>query len=157
VNRSKTAVRVLVLAATAAAGLGVMSPAQAATTRDQCTVALHSPYHNGTFTAGGDKWINYDVDITCTAGRTIDLDMERWEADSGLNGADDFIGSSSTSRYYSTTSTWTWTIKGVLPDNDGGIDQHSEMYQKVRFQVTSNGVVGSLTSWESSATASIHV
>jgi hypothetical protein len=41
--------------------------------------------------------------------------------------------------------------------HDGGFDQYSEMYQQVRFQVTSNGVVGSWTNWEDSAVRSIHV
>jgi hypothetical protein len=54
-NRSKAATRVLVLVAALAAGLGVMSPAHAATTRDGCTVDPQTPYHNGTFTAGGAR------------------------------------------------------------------------------------------------------
>ncbi len=155
-NRS-AALRGLVVAAALAAGLGLAAPAHAATTRDGCTVDPQTPYHNGTFTAGGDKWINYEVEITCTAGRSIEVDMERWEADSGLNGADDFIGDSTLNRTFNTTHTYTWTVTGVLPDNDGGLDQYSEMYLRVRFQVTGNGVVGAWTSWENSSTRSIHV
>ena len=157
-NRSRAAVRVLVFAAALSAGFGVMSPAHAATTRDGCTVDPLTPYHNGTFTAGGDKWINYDVEITCSAGRTVQVVMERMEADSGLNGADDFIGMSDTTRYFSTSTTIIWRITGVLPDNDGGFDQYSEMYQQVGFQVTINGAApGSWTNWEESAVRSIHV
>ena len=157
-NRSKVALRVLVVAAALTAGLGVMSPAHAATTRDGCTVDPQTPYHNGTFTSGGDKWINYDVEITCSGGRTVQVVQERIEADSGLNGADDFIGMSDTTRYFSTTNTIVWTITGVLPDNDGGFDQYSEMYQQVGFQVTVNGAApGSWTNWDQSATRSIHV
>ena len=157
-SRRRWAVRGLVLVAALAAGFGVTSPAHASTTRDGCTVDPKTPYHNGTFTAGGEKWIDYDVEITCTAGRTIQLVMERMEADSGLNGADDFIGMSDTTRYFGTSTTWTWTITGVLPDNDSGIDQYSEMYQQVGFQVTTNsGVVGAWTSWDQSPVRSIHV
>ncbi|GAA1660849.1 hypothetical protein ACFQY4_16445 [Catellatospora bangladeshensis] len=156
-NRSKAAVRALVLAAALVLPLGLAMPASAATSRDGCTVDPVRPIHNGTFTAGGEKWIDYDVEVDCSAGRTIELEMQRWEADSGLNGADDLIGTSSTTRTFNTTSGWTWTITGVLPDNDGGIDQWSEMYQRVRFRVTSNGVQGSWTAWESSGIRDIHV
>jgi hypothetical protein len=157
-NRSRAAVRALVVAAALAAGLGVMSPAHAATTRDGCTVDPQTPYHNGTFTAGGDKWINYDVEITCTAGRSVQLVMDRMEADSGLNGGDDFIGMSDTIKTFNSSGTVTWTITGVLPDNDGGLDQYSEMYQQVGFQVTlHSGYVGAWTNWEKSAIRSIHV
>lgn len=156
-NRSKAAVRALVLAAALVLPLGLALPASAATTRDGCTVDPVRPIHNGTFTGGGEKWIDYDADVDCTAGRTIELEMQRWEADSGLNGADDLIGTSSTTRTFNTTSSWTWTITGVLPDNDGGIDQWSEMYHRVRFRVTSNGVQGAWTAWESSGIRDIHV
>jgi hypothetical protein len=156
--RSRTAARVLVFAAVLAAGLGVMSPAQAATTRDGCTVDPLTPYHNGTFTAGGQKWINYDVEITCSAGRSVQLVMDRMEADSGLNGADDFIGMSDTIKSFSTSRTIIWSITGVLPDNDGGLDQYSEMYHQVGFQVTTfAGVAGAWTNWEKSPVRSIHV
>src|SRR5690242_19555968 len=124
-NRSKAAVRALVLAAALVLPLGLALPDSAATSRDGCTVDPVRPIHNGTFTAGGEKWIDYDVEVDCSAGRTIELEMQRWEADSRLNGADDLIGTSSTTRTFNTTSGWTWTITGVLPDNDGGIDQWS--------------------------------
>src|SRR5688572_16653630 len=97
-NRSRAALRVLVVAAAVAVGFGVMSPAHAATTRDGCTVDPLTPYHNGDFTSGGEKRINYDVEITCSAGRSIVIVQERIEEDSGLNGADDFIGMSDTTR-----------------------------------------------------------
>jgi hypothetical protein len=151
--------RILVVAAAAlAAGLGVMSPAYASTTRDGCTVQPVTPYHNGTFTSGGEKWINYDVTITCSAGRSVQLVMDRMEADSGLNGADDFIGMSDTIKTFNASDTITWRITGVLPDNDGGLDQYSEMYHQVGFQVTINGSApGAWTNWEKSGTRSIHV
>ena len=157
-NRSKVALRVLVVAAALTAGLGVMSPAHAATTRDGCTVDPLTPYHNGTFTSGGDKWINYDVEITCSAGRSVQLVMDRMEADSGANGADDFIGMSDTIKYFNTGTTIIWRITGALPDNDGGFDQYSEMYHMVGFQVTLyTGYVGAWTNWDESPVSSIHV
>lgn len=157
-NRSRTSIRVLVVVAALAAGFGIMSPAHAATTRDGCTVDPKTPYHNGTFTAGGSKYINYDVEITCSAGRSIQVVMDRMEADSGLNGADDFIGMSDTTRSFSSSKTITWTVTGVLPDNDGGFDQYSEMYQQVGFQVTVDGSApGAWTNWEASGVRSIHV
>jgi hypothetical protein len=148
----------LVVAAAAVAGLAVMSPAHAATTRDGCTVDPLTPYHNGTFTSGGAKRINYDVEITCSAGRSVQIVMERMEADSGLNGADDFIGMSDTTEYFGSADTRIWRITGTLPDNDGGFDQYSEMYHQVGFQVTVNGQApGAWTNWDASPVRSIHV
>ena len=157
-NRSRAAMRVLVVAAALAVGLGVMSPAHAATTRDGCTVDPLTPYHNGTTNSSGEKMINYDVEITCTAGRTIVLVDEILEEDSGFNGADDFIAMSDLTRYFGSSSTIIWRITDDLPDNDGGLDQYSEMYHQVGFQVTVNGSApGSWTNWEESPTRSIHV
>jgi hypothetical protein len=156
-NRSRAALRVLVVAAALGVGLGVMSPAHAATTRDGCTVDPLTPYHNGTFTSGGAKWINYDVEVTCTAVRSVQIVMDRMEADSGANGADDFIGMSDTLRTFNTTDTIIWRITGALPDNDGGFDQYSEMYHQVGFQVIINGQGGVWTNWEASPVRSIHV
>jgi hypothetical protein len=156
-NRSRAALRVLVVMAALAVGLGVMSPAHAYTSRDGCTIDPQAPFHNGTFTLGGAKWIDYDVDITCTGGRTIELDMRRWEADSGLNFSDDLIGTSTEVRYFGSTSSYTWTVTGALPDNDSGFDQYSEMYQQVNFRVSYNGAWGSWTSWDYSPVRSIHV
>jgi hypothetical protein len=148
--------RVLAIAAALAIGVGISSPAYATTTRDGCTVVPKAPYHNGTYTGTGDKWINYDVDITCSAGRSIQLVMDRMEEDYGLN-ADDFIGMSDTTRTFTSSSTWTWSITGVLPDNDGTLDHYSEMYLQVGFQVTVNGVPGVWTNWDKGPVQSIHV
>jgi hypothetical protein len=156
-KRSTTWLRVFVVAAALAVGLGVTSPAFASTTRDGCTVVPKAPYHNGTYTGSGDKWINYDVDITCSAGRSIQLIMDRMEADSGFNGADDFIGMSDTTRTFTTGGTTTWSVSGVLPDNDGSFDHYSEMYLQVGFQVTVNGVPGTWTNWDKGPVQSIHV
>ena len=157
-NLTRSTGRVLLVAALVALGVGVTSPAFAATTRDGCTVDPKTPYHNGGFTASGAKSISYEVEITCSAGRTITVEEERLEQDGGLNGADDFIGMSDWNRHFSTATTVTWTINGALPDNDGGWDQYSEMYQQVGFQVTTDaGVVGTWTNWEQSGMRSIHV
>ena len=155
-KRSTAWMRVLTIAAALAIGVGITSPAYATTTRDGCTVVPKAPYHNGTYTGTGDKWINYDVDITCSAGRSIQLVMDRMEEDYGLN-ADDFIGMSDTIRTFTSSSTWTWSITGVLPDNDGTFDHYSEMYLQVGFQVTVNGVPGVWTNWDKGPVQSIHV
>lgn len=149
--------RVLAVAAVAAASLAVSSPAFANTTLDGCTVVPKAPYFNGTFTSGGEKRINYDVDVTCDSGRSIQLIMDKMEADSGLNGADDFIGMSDTTHTFTSHTTWTWSVTGVLPDNDGALDNYSEMYLQVGFQVTVNGVPGLWTDWDKGPVRSIHV
>ena len=111
-------------------GPGLHQPATAArSTRRRRSTTGRSPL-------GGAKWIDYDVEVACAGGRTIELDMRRWEADCGLNVADDLIGTSDPTRSFGSTSGWTWTVTGALPDNDGGLDQYSEMYQRVRFRVS---------------------
>lgn len=155
-KRSTALLRALAVAAMLVAPLAVAAPAHASVTKDGCTVDAKNPYHNGTFTGTGVKWIDYDVDFDCTVGVIIEAEMERWEADSGLNGADDFIGWSTKTRTM-TSSHYDWKVTGTLPDSDGGADQWSEMYQRVRFRVTSGPVTGSWSNWDYTATISIHV
>jgi hypothetical protein len=92
-NQLKTARQALVgLAAPAAVAVGLGSPAQASVTSNGCTVDAVTPYHNGDFTAGGDKLINYEIDVSCTGAATVTAYMERWEDDP--NQVDDLIGTS---------------------------------------------------------------
>jgi hypothetical protein len=155
-NAKKAGLRALVLVAALAAPLALMSPAHASTTRDGCTVDPKTPYHNGDFTASGLKRINYEVEVDCVGGVSIEVQMERWEQDSGLS-ADDFIGSSTLNRSFSSTSGITWTVTGTLPDTDDFTDHYEEMYHRVRFRVTSGPVTGVWTAWEESSVRAIHV
>jgi hypothetical protein len=144
------------LIAALAAPLGLMTPAHASTTHDGCTVDPKTPYHNGDFTASGLKRIAYEVEIDCVGGVTIEVEQHRWEQDSGLS-ADDFIGESTLSRYFGSTSGITWTVTGTLPDTDDFTDHYEEMFQRVSFRVTSGPVTGTWTAWEDSGVRAIHV
>lgn len=156
-NRTKAALRALAIgAALVALPLGLATPAQASTTSNGCTVDPVLPYHNGNFTAGGDKWINYEVDVTCVGGVEIEIQMQRWESDAGPS-ADDLIGTSTLTNTFTGAGSLTRTVTGVLPDTDDGFDLYEEMYHLVRFRVTNDPVTSAWTAWESSGIRSIHV
>ena len=116
-------------AAALAVLVGLATAAHASTTKDGCTVDPQTPYHNGDFSPAGIKKINYEVEIDCAADVTIEVQQERWEQDNGLS-ADDFIGSSTLSRYFSTASSYTWTITKNLSDTDDFGDSYEESYQR---------------------------
>jgi hypothetical protein len=156
-NHSKIAKRALVGAAVLAAGLlGLASPAQAVT-HSGCTVNALTPYHNGDFTLGGDKRINYEFDVSCTGAATVTAYMERWEDDP--NQVDDLIGTSTIVTNFNSAGSTTRTIEATLPNTDDGFDNQEEMYHRVRFTVTSaDGMVtSSLSAWDYSGIRQIQV
>jgi hypothetical protein len=148
--------RAIVLAAAALLTGLMATPAQASTTSNGCTVHPVTPFHNGDFTAGGIKRVAYEIDVTCVSGVSIEIQQERWEQDGGLSN-DDFIGDSTLNNTFNSAGSITRTITANLPDTDDFTDLYEEMYQRVRFRVTSGPVTSGWTSWESSGVRSIHV
>lgn len=133
--------------AAAALPLAGISSAQASTSSSGCTVSPLRPYyvyHN----AAGVKVIRYDVTVSCDADRTIELERHVHEQDGGLNN-DDHIATSNHDRYFPSTSSVTMWAEVSLPDTELGDE---EMYQQVKFRVTSNGVTSPWTAWELSPT-----
>ncbi len=148
--------KILIALAAAAMPLAVMSPAGATVTSSGCTVTPLAPEFHNQWTTGGDKRIQYKVNVTCSAGRTISITQERWEADT--TSADDFIGSSTlTNNFTAAGGTVTRTVTATLPDADPWGDDNEEMYQRVRFTVSSNGVTSPVTVWDYSATRTFHL
>lgn len=147
----------LVLAVALASTFGLMAPAHASTTSNGCTVAPIRPYHNGDFTAGGIKRIAWEIDVTCVAGVEIEIQQHRWEADSGPS-ADDYLGDSTlVSNFAGGAGSVTRTVTTNLSDTDDFTDMYEEVFQRVRFRVTSGPVTSAWTSWETGPTRSIHV
>ncbi len=161
------------LAAVAALGLaalplGMGSPAQASTTRDGCTVTPLAPYFAGSYTAGNVPEVFYEYELTCgasSAAMSVEVKTQTWESDlsgragdvdaNGVNNADDeHIGNATTSRSFTKAGgTKTVKVKGVLPHTD--TDANEEVYQKVKFRVTSGAVTGSWTAFELTSASQI--
>ncbi len=130
------------LALAAALPVAAASSASAATSSG-CTVTPQTPTYSYTAT-NGVKVLRYDITVTCNGGRTANIYQEVWEEDTF---SDDHISSTTTSRTFSTYGTQTVSLYRYLPDTELGME---EMYQKVRFTVSSNGVTSPVTGWERS-------
>jgi hypothetical protein len=141
-RRSRRALAAALLAT--ALPLVAVGTAQASTTSSGCTVSPLRPVFDH-FNASGVKVIRYNMTVSCDAGRTIEIEQHVHEADS-IN-ADDHITTSNRSRYFATTDTVTMWLENSLPDTEIGDE---EMYQRVSFRVTSNGVTSPWTAWEDS-------
>ncbi len=156
--RSKKALAVTAMVA-AGLPLAMAVPANATVTSSGCTVTPLAPEFHNQWTSAGDKRIQYKVQVTCSAGRSVSVTQERWEADT--TSADDYIGTSTlTNDFTSAGGTVTRTVTATLPDADPWGDDNEEMYQRVRFTVTSVGnppVVSAVTSWDYSPTRTFHL
>ncbi|MEZ5088619.1 MAG: hypothetical protein R2719_02250 [Micropruina sp.] len=97
-------------------------------------------HHN----AAGKKVLKYTIKVTCNAGRTITIYQERKEQDTF---SDDLIGKTTWVRYFGAKTTKNLNFYGVLPDTELGKE---EMYHRIRFRVSSNGVTSPLTGWHKS-------
>ena len=127
-----------------------------ASTDARCTVTPLKPVLDH-LNSSGEKVIRYETEVTCSAGRSIEILDERRDHDN--LSTDDFEGSNTWNlRFDGTTHTVTKYVLAVLPDADGWGDDNEEMYHAVGFQVTSdNGVVSAWTSWENSPVVSFHL
>lgn len=130
--------------ATAVLPLAIATSAHASTSRDGCTVTPRTPYATGTLDSFGRKLIRYEFTVSCSAGRSITINQERREEDTF---SDDSTGLVNWSQSFSSAATRTLGVTRALPDTEWGDE---EIYQRLRFRVSSNGVSGSTTAWENS-------
>jgi hypothetical protein len=156
-NRSKVLVRSLMVTAALAVPLGLAAPAHADVDYSGCVVGPNTPYANGDLNANGVKMVNYEVDVDCDSGRSVEIEMKRWEYDA--NNADDLIGTSTLHNdFWSAGGNLTRTVVGALPNTDDFGDNTEEMYQCVRFRVTMlDQFQTPFTAWECSSYRSIHI
>lgn len=141
-------------------------PAEAATTKDGCTVTPGRPYHAG-FNLGGASKIRRQITFTCDPGRSVAYESKLYEQDLAGRAGDgnpdeDLIGTyngSVTSFLTATVSTTrTVTLERVVPlPVPDETDTVAELYQTVKFRVTSNGVQGGWSTPEFSAVRSIQL
>ena len=118
------------------------APAHAATSGG-CTVTPSKPFFDG-FNTSGVKQVRYRVTIKCDANRTVTVLQRRYEDDRAPD-ADDYLGATVFVRNFGGSGTKTASTLVSLRNTEGG---NEEVYQRVRFQVTSNGVTSPWTSWQ---------
>jgi hypothetical protein len=151
--RSKTALKALVAAAALAVPVGLMVPAQA-NSSSGCTVVPLTPQANGTIDVNGNKMVDYKMTVVCSIGRTIHITDSRWEDDPV--GGDDATGTSFIDRDYTQVAgNTTITVTRALPDTDDLFDNYEEVYHRVHFTVSSNGVTSPFTAWQYSGVRAI--
>lgn len=145
-------------AVAAAAPLALALPAQASTTSSLCTVTPWAPYFDH-IDSSGQKVINYGTTVYCESGRSIEIQDQRWDDDSGdlVPSKDDPHGITTYTIDFPGTSVEYRSAAKDLPDSDPWGDDNEEMYHSVRFRVTSNGVTSPWTKWEKSTVTSFHL
>lgn len=159
-NRIKTAGLPIAFAAAALAPLLVAGPAQASTTFSGCTVTPGTPEFSGLFNAGGVKYIDYKITVTCDAGLVAETDQRRQEQDlQSREGdpVDDFIGSSAhTWDFTAGAGTKSLKVRRTIPSTGPAAEGSTEeLYQMLRFRVTSGPVTSTWTGYELTPARSI--
>ena len=142
-NRAKIAI--VTLAAAAAMPIALAAPASAATSSG-CTVTPLKPIFAG-FNSSGVKLVNYRISVSCASNRTVSIEQRRYEEDDWPN-PDDSLGTTT----FSTSGVRTLSNVRTLVNTESG---NEEVYQKVRFRVTSGGVTSPWTSFQKSSVLSI--
>jgi hypothetical protein len=143
----------LALAAVALASLGLTGTAQASTTSSGCTVTPGVPIWAGNLPPAGLSYVDYNIEVTCAVGLVVETYQERWESDLlAVEGdpVDDFIGSSSnTFDFTAAAGTQSVNVRRSLPTTGPASEGPAEeMYQKLKFRVTSGPVTSQWTTPE---------
>lgn len=142
-------VRALVAAGVVAGALPLLaaSPANAVSSSG-CTATPSRPYVVG-LDSGGSKIVRYDVNVACLGNRTMVLRQEVREEDTF---SDDSVASRYQYAYFDQggSRTFSWDVK--LPNTEWGDE---EVYQRVRFYVSSGGVNSPWTGWHKSSVRQI--
>jgi hypothetical protein len=133
--------KVLVSSVAAAAvslplALASASSADAATTREDCTVTPLAPQR-----VGSSSFIRFSARVTCDQDRIVQIRQQRWESDPPLGLAgDDFFGTATNLRTFAVAGTTIVSSYRLLPNTEPGAE---EIYQRVSFRVaTIDGVTG---------------
>jgi hypothetical protein len=113
-----------------------------------CTVSPQPTVVTGLDTSGY-KLMSNKINVTCSAGRSVQIRQQVWEEDWDgwlFSDGDDLIADNLYNHSFVTASGST-VINSIrrVPNTE---DSNEEMYQRVSFRVTSNGVTSPWTDWE---------
>lgn len=129
----------------AAGGLALGAPAQAATTKDSCTVTPFMPEFAYTEAGTGRKVLDYKIKVHCSQAHGVSIEQKRWEHDPW--NPDDALGASFFYRELDAgTSTMIHNYRTLVNTEPG----EEEVYQSVRFRVWWDPASSDRTGWESS-------
>lgn len=149
------------MAAASTLSLMAATPAEAARVSFQgCTVTNDAPYYAGFDTLGNVPYVYYPLEVTCADDLSIEVEMVRWEQDfawregPGLEDEDYLSTSIYNWDFSSGAGTVPYLSQRTLPlTNNEGIDE--EIYNQVRFRVTSDTVTGPWTAYAYSPVSAI--
>lgn len=151
--KSSSSFRVAIVSAVALAlPVAAATPAQATVTKEGCTFTARAPKYADTDSAGYKRF-TFTVEGSCQPGRGVNFRTEAWEQDIGKpgdTGGNDLLGKWDGVWSQWPTSqkrTWSHTIRMPYDESDG----FEELYHRVRFRVSSNGVNGSWSAWDYSS------
>ena len=159
--KSRTVARSLAVVATAmVAPLVVAAPGNASTTDSGCTVSPKRPVFSGLNNGSNIPLIDYKAEVTCEAGLSIELWMQRWEQDLVTRegeAPDDLTGVTIKTLDFTDADTVTVRVRKPLPNtgpaNEGAVE---EVYSAVGFYVTSGPVTSDFTGYELTQVREIH-
>jgi hypothetical protein len=153
-------------AATLLAPVALATPAEAATTKDGCIVTSGRPFHAG-LDRNGAAVIRRSLTLTCDPGRSVAFESRLVEQDlagrpgDGNPNEDLIVTTKRTVSSFLTATvrtTQTVTLGRVVPRPvPDETDTIAELYQTVRFRVTSNGVQGSASALEFSGVRNVQL
>lgn len=108
---------------------------------------------SGLFSLGGVKYIDYKITVTCDAGLVAETDQQRWEQDllsREGDPVDDFLGSSAhTWDFTAGAGTKSVKVRRTIPTTGPATEGSTEeLFQALRFRVTSGPVTSAWTAYE---------
>jgi hypothetical protein len=149
-----------IAAAALVAPLLIVAPSEASTTDSGCTVTPQRPVYSGVNNQNNIPLVDYKITITCDPGLLIDLEQVRWEQDLVSRegeAPDDRTGTFARQFDFTNGGTKKIKVRAPLPNtgpaNEGAVE---EVYQAVRFSVTSGPVTSAFTPYELTSVRSIH-
>lgn len=152
-NRIRTGLLPLALAVAVLGPLALAAPAQASTTSNGCTVTPGRPVFSGLFNVNGLPLVDYPITVSCGIGLIAETEQTRAEQDTQAregDTVDDITGVSS--NFFDFTAAGgiqTLNVRRVLvitgPATEGF---EEEVYQSLRFRVSSGPVTSQFTSPE---------
>ena len=160
-NRIKKIAAATGVTAVSVMSLAMATPAQADTKSFQgCTVTNDAPYYAGFDDANHVPYVYYPIEVTCSEGLEAETEMVRWEQDllerEGPGREDEDYLSTSVHNWDFTggAGTQSLRVRRTLPlTSNEGLDE--EVYDTVRFRVTSDTVTGPWTSIQYSPVSAI--